>query len=328
MATIREDGAVLSATFRCAVVDLKPSDATLSISAVSYSSSTNRELATKFWSIFHEDSGLVSVFTNQGEIREEGPFATHMFPASASRRSRCSRFDQGAGNSLLRVLHHSAAEVAFFNRDLAQPLLVKGKYVRSDSRQSTTGGGGDPLVKLVIGDSRLKLLDSKRGEYIHKSHGIRFTRLDKYESTDIAAGTIIVLVNLRDPFPVGGERTLNLQAGQFRVPRGLESNIWRVHDDLNNCGDYIVRLVRYIDLCTNPIIDGPADSEEYLNDLWNQEMRMTMRQLLVGAEFFDPAVLDRILEILGTRISECLDKTLTTIGRRLEFRRVQELQLL
>ncbi|KAF3512234.1 hypothetical protein F2Q69_00001017 [Brassica cretica] len=192
MAGVTIADADLAATFSCSFNTISPTDATLEISTVSYSSPivAVRASTTHFLSNYQETSRIVSVFTRNTETHEASRFASPAFPQPI--RNRCSRFGRTTGNSLVRLLANTAAEVAYFSRvGLTQPLIVKGKYIRASSRLETRDRGA--LVKVVIADSRLGFLASKPGEFNHRTGGnVRFTRLDKYERSDVAAGTLIV----------------------------------------------------------------------------------------------------------------------------------------
>ncbi|KAJ4867890.1 Uncharacterized protein Rs2_50563 [Raphanus sativus] len=240
MALLTISDADLAATFSCRFKSVSPTDATLEISTVSYSSPivAMRASTTHFLSNYHETSRIVSVFTRHGESHEGGRFATP--------------FEQGTnGNSLVRLLANTAAEVAYFNRvGLTQPLVVKGKYIRASSRLATRDRGA--LVKVVIADSRLGFLESKPGEFNHRTgDNVRFTRLDKYERSGIAAGTLIVFVTMNAPFPLG-RRIWFIMNGLFQIPqviaRNLEAVILRTGNEYPN---HVRELVQYIDLCIN-----------------------------------------------------------------------------
>lgn len=177
--TVQEHGATLSAIFHCTLENVvSPTKARITMSTVSFSTPdiAIRDATTHFWSMYHESSGTISVFTKSGETREGGRFVTPSIPRS--RTPPCTRFEQG--NSLVRLLATTAAEVAYYNGD-ALPhhrLIVTGKYVQAQTTGRGLARGRSPLVKLVVADSRLTLLGSKPGEFIYTTNDIiRYTRL-------------------------------------------------------------------------------------------------------------------------------------------------------
>ncbi|KAJ4907870.1 Uncharacterized protein Rs2_11528 [Raphanus sativus] len=322
MALLTISDADLAATFSCRFKSVSPTDATLEISTVSYSSPivAMRASTTHFLSNYHETSRIVSVFTRHGESHEGGRFATPSFPQPI--RNRCTRFEQGTnGNSLVRLLANTAAEVAYFNRvGLTQPLVVKGKYIRASSRLATRDRGA--LVKVVIADSRLGFLESKPGEFNHRTgDNVRFTRLDKYERSGIAAGTLIVFVTMNAPFPLG-RRIWFIMNGLFQIPqviaRNLEAVILRTGNEYPN---HVRELVQYIDLCINPLVDGLPDQAEYLSTVWNDTPKVLMEHIMVAVDVFDACLLSNVFGFLGAKLNGYLDEALPFIAGRFEFAR-------
>ncbi|KAL0710041.1 hypothetical protein Bca4012_017019 [Brassica carinata] len=304
MAGLTIADADLAATFSCRFKNLSPTDATLEISTVSYSSTivAMRASTTHFLSNYQETSRTVSVFTRNAETHEGGRFATPSFPQPIS--TRCTRFELGTtGNGLVRLLANTAAEVAYFNRvGLTQPLIVKGKYIRASSRLATRDRGA--LVKVVIADSRLGFLASKPGEFNHRTGGnVRFTRMDKYERSDIAAGTLIVFVTMNAPFPLG--RRTRFLNGLFQIPEVIARNLTAVILTTDN------EYPRH----------GLPDQGEYLHTAWFDTPRVLMDHIVAACDVFDPRLLSNILGFLGAKLNLYLDEGLPVIAGRFEFAR-------
>ncbi|KAJ0261454.1 hypothetical protein HA466_0045760 [Hirschfeldia incana] len=319
MAGLTIADADLAATFFCRVKNISPNDATLEISTVSYSSPivAARASTTQFLSNYQETSRTVSVYTRNSAIHEAGRFATPPFPQPIT--SRCTRFEGTTGNSLVRLLANTAAEVAYFNRvGLTQPLIVKGKYIRASSRLATRDRGA--LVKVVIADSRLGFLASKPGEFNHRTGGnVRFTRMDKYERSDIAAGSLIVFVTMNAPFPLGPRIRLIMNDGLFQIPRAMERNLAVILTTGNEYPKHVRDLVQYIDLCINPVVDGLPDQAEYLQTVWKNTPKVLMEHIMVAADVFDACLLSNVLGFLGAKLNGYLDEALPFIAGRLEF---------
>lgn len=321
MAGVTIADADLAATFSCSFNTISPTDATLEISTVSYSSPivAVRASTTHFLSNYQETSRIVSVFTRNTETHEASRFASPAFPQPI--RNRCSRFGRTTGNSLVRLLANTAAEVAYFSRvGLTQPLIVKGKYIRASSRLETRDRGA--LVKVVIADSRLGFLASKPGEFNHRTGGnVRFTRLDKYERSDVAAGTLIVFVAMKAPFPLGRRIRISIN-GLFQIPEVIERNLRAVILKTDNrYPEHVRDLVQYIDLCINPIVDGLPDQGEYLPTVWDDTPKVLMEHIMVAADVFDACLLSNVLGFLGAKINGYLDEGLPLIAGRFEFAR-------
>lgn len=111
----------------------------------------------------------------------------------------------------------------------------------------------------------------------------------------------------------------------------MKTNLIKAYLTLANCPIYIKELVEYIDLCTNPIVDGVPHQQDYLDVVWGteddrnpgQSMRMIMEQVIVAADIYDLCLLTNVLGFLGMMINTHLDNDLSFIAEHLGFSRVQ-----
>ncbi|CAN6975963.1 unnamed protein product [Brassica oleracea var. botrytis] len=155
MAGVTIADADLAATFSCSFNTISPTDATLEISTVSYSSPivAVRASTTHFLSNYQETSRIVSVFTRNTETHEASRFASPAFPQLI--RNRCSRFGRTTGNSLVRLLANTAAEVAYFSRvgltaSNSQRKIHSGKFEIRDKRSWSACESSDRRFKTRV----------------------------------------------------------------------------------------------------------------------------------------------------------------------------------